>query len=685
METIVFDQTPLADYLTGAFQLPPPPERRATPPPPQSRDARNREVKHTDPAPRAPAEEGQDEHDTQEWVPPQEPPPPARSVTPPSPTPHGPLSFAPQGRPMVPARFRARVPSPLRLDIPAQGGGHGSGFKLGRASTFSAIRDRATHTLASTMVDRSDAAKFLEQFRYSVVASQLLSGHTILAQQNGYPALLPSLDGPADLAGGEHGPESLLTSSAGAVAVVVGALATAFALRWLSGRGYATITWRRAGLFGVLVLLVAILSQAYIRRQWLRYLHEKAVAEVTAFVSSSQDLDGASGAAITLIQEVELVSRGYRISAPLPPISRLEDRSQTKRCIRLRKALKASFAQIIAKYQQTTPVIQGFSEQLDLEKYYDIYDISDLDISDAQQGVVEEEFEDPESLRALKVLAARLHTIRKIFLCALLALDAKGDESDHLHWTTVVEGLHGLMAVTRVCYDRLRNILAEEQSFPNPATPKVPLTPGRERWRSQLRKLNSLSSGIRGLQAKMHLLREESDKALNESDDISELGGNLMAQYESIGQDLQTLMHAWEEGKSALASGIDRNEKRLSTMSNILSPTTSLSGLTTVEDGAGGGVLEALKTLTGESPSSTDFHPDEPETEEIFEAVAIPRARSTLTREERIIKMREDRERKELAKEKADATRGMLRELEMVINLRPKGRTNPAAGRIVSL
>ncbi len=193
-----------------------------------------------------------------------------------------------------------------------------------------------------------------------------------------------------------------------------------------------------------------------------------------------------------------------------------------------------------------------------------------------------------------------------------------------------------------------------------------------------MRKLNSLSTGIRGLQAKLTLLREESDRSLNEASDVSELGPSLMTQYESIGPDLKILTQAWEDGKAALASGIDRNEKRLSSISTVLSsPTLSLSGITMLDEG---GTLEALRALTGESPSSAGFSsPREAESEEVFEAVALPRPKSMLSREDRIAKMKEDRERKAEAKEFADANRGMLRELEMVINLRPKARSNTTA------
>jgi Mysoin-binding motif of peroxisomes len=351
--------------------------------------------------------------------------------------------------------------------------------------------------------------------------------------------------------------------------------------------------------------------------------------------------------------------------------------------VRLRKALRNSFANVLHTYGHASTVVKGLAEQLDLEKYYDIYDISDLDMSDALQGFDENEFDDTESLRTLKILAARFHTTRKMFLGALLALDASGNSSDLPRWTTAVEAIRTLNATTEEAYERLREILSEEESFPLPPTPKVPLTPGRERWRSQLRKLNSLSTGIRSLQAKLHLLREESDRALNESDDISDLGSNLTSQYESLGVDLKALMQAWEEGKAALAVGIDRNEKRLSSMSMLQSPTTSLSGLTTVDEG---GALDALRALTGESPKSLDFSSlGEPETEEVFEAVAMPRPRSLLSREERIARMREERERRDEAKDKVEANRGMLRELEMVINLRPKIRTKTSPGRIVSM
>lgn len=101
---------------------------------------------------------------------------------------------------------------------------------------------------------------------------------------------------------------------------------------------------------------------------------------------------------------------------------------------------------------------------MDLEKYYDIYDISDFDMSDALRGYIEEEFDDAESLRTLKILAARFYTVRKLFLSALLALDANGDANDLLRWTTAVEALRSLNNCTQRVYERLRTVLGEEES-----------------------------------------------------------------------------------------------------------------------------------------------------------------------------------------------------------------------------
>ncbi|UNI21040.1 hypothetical protein JDV02_007068 [Purpureocillium takamizusanense] len=623
MEPVVYDETPLAEYL----------------------------------------KDGGDGSDVDWAAVDSSPPRPPSSSRCDSSPPASPSPFAPTGRPLVKARFRS-APSPaIHSAIPS------AISTASRSSTLRTLRRNCSAAVVAS-IDRADNAKFLEQFRYTIIASQLLSGHSIVSHRASFTS---------NPSGATAEPNPALLSTEGIAASILGALAVAVVLSWLRGSTKPYMTRKRLTVLVALVAASGFVGQVYMKRQWLRYRREQSLSEVVAFVANSHDFDSATEATLSLVQEVELVSRGYRITAPLPPISRLEDRSQSRKCVRLRRALKSALGDSLKTYNHISSVVRAFSEQTELEKYYDMYDVSDLDMSDALQGFNENEFDDAESLRTLKILAARFHTTRKMLLCALLAFDANGESNDLLRWSTAVESLRSLNSTTKASYLRMQSILSEEESFPVPATPKIPLTPNRERWRSQLRKLNSLSTGIRGLQAKLHLLREESDRALDDSNDVSELGPNLMSQYESIGVDLKELMTAWEEGKAALALGIDRNEKRLSSMSTALSPTTSLSGLTTVGEG---GTADALKALTGESPASSEA--PEPETPEVFEAVALPRPRSLLTREERIAKMRDEREQKALARQQMDATRGMLRELETVINLRPRNRASTPAtpGRV---
>lgn len=218
-----------------------------------------------------------------------------------------------------------------------------------------------------------------------------------------------------------------------------------------------------------------------------------------------------------------------------------------------------------------------------------------------------------------------------------------------------------------------------------PITPPLefPLTPKRAQMRSQRTRLNLLSQGIRGLQAKMHILRDDSDKVLDETNDLSPHRSNLVLQYDSIGEDLRNLLQEWEKGREALFSNIDKSENRLSTSSAggyaPLSPTLSLGGFTAVEGSPPHALLAVNGLPSCRSRSSTGTSASG---EEVFEAVAVPRQRSTLTREERVAKMKEDRVRQLITKGKAEANTHMLKELEMVIKLRPRGRTT---GRITSL
>ncbi|KAF2874813.1 Mysoin-binding motif of peroxisomes-domain-containing protein [Massariosphaeria phaeospora] len=586
--------------------------------------------------------------------------------TPPSPvTSSHAVSFAPRGPSTLQSRIRDRLPRPLQIPSAR----HGSITRIHNAYSR-AVNSR---------LGRADNERFLEHFRYLVVASQLLNEQGSLRT-----AALPNF-----AFEGAAGPQEFKVATTNLTGAVLTA-STAFVLVWLVhwSRGRSSSYSNGRFLVGVtLFAAVATAFYTYMRRQWLQSLRQKAVEGAAALVTNLQAFETSTSSALALIQEVELVSRGYRLSSPLPPISRMEEKGQARRCLRLRRTLRTAFAATIPMLAEQCGLLKQLIAEDDLEKYLDVYDISNPDLQEAAQGYSSSEFEDVEGLKVLRILQYRLSTLRRVYLCSLLALEADGGKPDFARWSATVDSMLSIATSTGDCTEGINKIFSEDEQFALPSPMKVHPTPGRERLRTSVRKLGGLSQGIRGLQAKMQILREETNKSLEDSsEDVTELGSHLMTQYESIGADLRSLVHAWEAGKNALALNIGRHERRMSLTSNGLrSPVPSLGGLTAVDEGS---PSDALRALNGDLLSPQQSAPSSVEgsnsDDEIFEAIAIPKTRGTMSREERMHKIQEDRTRQASLREQREASNTMLKELESVINLRPQ-RATLAGARVTSI
>lgn len=198
--------------------------------------------------------------------------------------------------------------------------------------------------------------------------------------------------------------------------------------------------------------------------------------------------------------------------------------------------------------------------------------------------------------------------------------------------------------------------------------------PTRNRVESHVRRINAMSTGIRSLQAKLYLLREESTRALatpNSEEELSELSASLRDQYEGLGADLQALLQAWESGKHALTKDITNQAHRISRSSSISEdghrrPPSSGSGLPSVSE----------IPLPLSPPATEDGSDDMNADDEVFEAISSPRLRqrSTMSREERITKMHDERDRFARQREKQELGTNMVRELQSVMKLRPQIR-----------
>ena len=99
----------------------------------------------------------------------------------------------------------------------------------------------------------------------------------------------------------------------GVIGTGVIAFIIVYLLHWVRGPGKAKFGGSSVLLVLTLFVAVGSIIYAYIRRQWLQYLRCQAVDAASTFVARSQAFDAAASAAINLIQEVELVSRGYRL------------------------------------------------------------------------------------------------------------------------------------------------------------------------------------------------------------------------------------------------------------------------------------------------------------------------------------------------------------------------------------
>lgn len=89
--------------------------------------------------------------------------------------------------------------------------------------------------------------------------------------------------------------------------------ALVWSVRWLRNRTVVPHNSSQICLLALAVFAITLILYYYFRRQWLQYLRTQAIESASSLTTNAQDFDAAASAGITLIQEVELVSRGYNM------------------------------------------------------------------------------------------------------------------------------------------------------------------------------------------------------------------------------------------------------------------------------------------------------------------------------------------------------------------------------------
>jgi uncharacterized membrane protein YcjF (UPF0283 family) len=148
---------------------------------------------------------------------------------------------------------------------------------------------------------------FVEQFRYIIASSQLLSldiNHSRLDRQSYSRSSDKESDASATVE---------KSSVTGVLAISAVAFCFAWLLHWTRGSHQETTNWKRVLFTSAVCVITIAFVLKYVCRQWLKMLRHEVIASSTVFVENSEGFDVAASAAITFIQEVELVSRGYRM------------------------------------------------------------------------------------------------------------------------------------------------------------------------------------------------------------------------------------------------------------------------------------------------------------------------------------------------------------------------------------
>ena len=621
MEATIHAQSPLADYLEGRGDAP------------------------TEPDPHRPMDESPDYAQ--------------------------PSIFAPRGPPRsMRDRLRCAVPAAL------------STRKHQHVPTLEEMF-RGTLCIIDTGLSRTEDERFVEHFRYLIIASQLLSEQSV---PGSFDLLAHMSSASAQLANSL----GTTTSLEGATLAVAISFIVVWVIHWstrIRSSSFASLWVRRC--FAVLSMTFGLgLIYIYSLRNASRRTHRSTTNATSGFVDHAHTFDGVTSTSLKLIQEVEIVARGYDITHPLPPVSRLEETKSALHCPKLRVVLDESLRSIIHQCVEAHYQLQELVDPADLHRYHVIYDIEMAEFADAVATFRQRSQEPGISLGELRFSYVVLLLSRKALLCDLLALPSARSRRDSKQWTLVSDVLQELLeGFQKATHDISTKLMEEEsrewgmgshvaglQRFQHHrAVSTNSLTPRRDQVQAQMRRLDAVSNAVRVLNAKMHVLRSEIDRMTSGKEDSATIATTLAKQYDSIGTDIRSLMSDWEVGKSTMILPTDHGDwlsRSSSCVRSPISPSPSLGGLTAVDEGP----ADALRVLNGEDlPRKTsDVGTSD---EEVFEAVSIPRKRMSMTREEKMLKMQEDRRKRATFNERVDANTSMLRELETVIKHRPRGRT----------
>ncbi|KAI9318231.1 Mysoin-binding motif of peroxisomes-domain-containing protein [Dichotomocladium elegans] len=421
----------------------------------------------------------------------------------------------------------------------------------------------------------------------------------------------------------------------------------------------------------------------HVRRTGIRQLHTRALSNLQTLMEQCEILDSKVHRSLSTIQEIELVSRGYRLSTPLSPISRIEQASRSRRCVALRNRLANVLRRAFITYEEAIIDLINHVDKTGLSRFYDMYNVRSVASLSAVDRIEDEETDNGISLERLRALAHLMHAKRRECMIQFLALEilSDGHESSHLSyetdWRSVINVLAKVADGTRQLGTEIKEALEIELYKPASDDRKQPLQSDHivlsdSRLRPFVQRLASLDQQIRTMEAKFYLCNDDVRKFASSGEEATttELREQLKREYMSIQQDLSQLVVEWEAGRDSLMAFLDPPELDPSPSSSTSSPTTEHKDESLLDSPARS---PSYKVIDSEDNGITEL--PLPSRASVFEAVADAMERntterSTKSRAERIAEMKMKREKQAREKSTKMDSQTMVHELKGVLGRR---------------
>lgn len=381
---------------------------------------------------------------------------------------------------------------------------------------------------------------------------------------------------------------------------------------------------------------------------------------------------------LQLVQEVELVSRGYRITTTLSPISRLEENAKGRRCQLLRRETFSSLNSIITLLQSTLlqPEVLSIPPELASLRSSTLHDSGEAKIS------------------VLKAMDQIVKIGLQAYAEELILRHCKLSLNDHRSWylTTLptfselyktTSNFSTLVTALNTQYEAISTALAFQETWVIPEElagsdakkeGKI-LKESEKLQKSLLEHLNTLQSALQTQVAQVVLCKdllskldsdptETMDAMVKTFSALKSLEFSVTTSGESASHALDRLLQRLKSEFDSDASTLEaRAAKNFGDFESLADPSSSAPGADATSSGS---FLDFIPKSASIKESIFEAETGAEEEEEV--------QRSTLTREERIVLAKRTREDARKKEEDMFAKLNFVMELKDVLNSRVEER-----------